>query len=313
MELMESLVDSVIDSQRNFNNIILSIGKEEAHCLFETGHEIIYEEGKIKSFFKKIYEALKNAWKKIKSVFDKFINMLTDSLFGSEEYFTFEFKFNYQSQGPTITSDVVKASILEYADKAFIEDAYDVKLKKEGPTEICRNVQNKFNQIMRELKEMNSKSTKNYLSTTNADASSILRGAALGLNMPLSSDDFSKYLKKELGLDKPVAKLSYRGDIVVHEVLYGKQTAVDSARRAFSSTGKAFVQLEKDLKIAEKETSTDSDSVPWLSSCMVITSAAIAILQASQVSYVAAVNKFRSNCKQISLKCVNMYLASLNQ
>ena len=79
MSLTESYIDTIVCNERNFNSIILSIGKEEYNYIKENGNvEIIYEEGKISNFFKRIKEAILSAWNRIKEMFKKTEKITSD-------------------------------------------------------------------------------------------------------------------------------------------------------------------------------------------------------------------------------------------
>lgn len=82
----EAGMNLVAESENNYNNIMKAIAMDELYALESTGAEIVYESGRLKSFFTKVKDFFKKLWEKIKGIFVKFFASINSMVLKDKEF-----------------------------------------------------------------------------------------------------------------------------------------------------------------------------------------------------------------------------------
>ena len=119
----EAALASIVEAENNYNNIMQAIGIDEFTFLEENGYEMVYTESSASGFLGKVKEFFKNLYQKIKGLFQKFIALI-DSYAKSDKDFVnkyrrqlltvntkdFEYKgFNFVKLAPNVGVAMDKA------------------------------------------------------------------------------------------------------------------------------------------------------------------------------------------------------------
>lgn len=74
------------ESENNYNSIMKAVALDELYVLESTGMEIVYEDGRIKSFLQKVKEFFVKLWEKVKGIFAKFFAKMSSLITKDKEF-----------------------------------------------------------------------------------------------------------------------------------------------------------------------------------------------------------------------------------
>ena len=158
MDMDEMAIGHVVESEENFNKIMMAIGIHEATVYAESGEEVVYTEGTLSDIKDKIVSFIKSVWNKIVGLFKRFMSMIDSWTKDDKEFlkkykgelvkragklkdFTFNgYKFTIGNK-PTLgiahltkkVTEVNADSFDKYTDEDQTEDNYtDIEEKERG-------------------------------------------------------------------------------------------------------------------------------------------------------------------------------------
>ena len=239
MDMDEMAIGHVVESEENFNKIMMAIGIHEATVYAESGEEVVYTEGALSDIKDKIVSFIKSVWNKIVGLFKRFMSMI-DSWTKDDKEFLKKYKGEL----------VKRAGKL----KDFTFSGYNFTIENKATKGIAF--------LSTVAATNNNAQFNNFKDKTEEDYSDIeerIRGAAInsmgGSSGTYTASEFSKELF-ELLRDGESSKVELENiDITkILGELEGSKTARKEAEKAFKAAKKACDDFIKEIERTNKDT-----------------------------------------------------------
>lgn len=173
----------VVENEQNYNKLMQAIAIAELCHLESTGEEMVYTEGVVSDFFKKVKEMFKKILAKIAGLFKKFIAMI-DGFFKNDKDFLTKYEKDLNDANP---------KNLTYKGYKFDIDAWTPATDSKSVSDIkaifAKAVKDDGNHDTKEIEKFEDNDTRE-------DMLEVLRGEVLGTNKKVSSDDLSTEIFK---------------------------------------------------------------------------------------------------------------------
>ena len=243
----EMAMDIVIDTHRNYNTIMESIGIMELSYLEQTGKEMVYTEGTLSDMFQAVKKFILKIWDKIKAFFKRFI-MLFDTYFKDDKAFVDKYRKQIFT-GKSLTD-------FEFKGYKFIDiySSADKMIKKCSNMATESHNQVKGNTTDKDAGKLD-KANEGYDDKLEAD-----RGTILKEGLEVSGEKFTdSEFKKELhdgfrgGEDKEDLDGEWKSADAAVSRLVGSKDNRKKLKDLFNSTKKAIDSSIKDVESKQRE------------------------------------------------------------
>lgn len=111
--LIEASMEGILESERNWNNMMLEMANREYSVLEATGREIVYEGVDIKGIFNKVVEWFKGVWEKISGLFKKFLAFISSKI-SSDKKFLVNYEVKIKNGYNNLKSDGFSCKCYDY-------------------------------------------------------------------------------------------------------------------------------------------------------------------------------------------------------
>ena len=261
---IEGALAIVAESEENYNKIMKAIGISELNYFEATGVEMVYEAGKIRALFDKVIEFFENLIKKVKAMYQRFVQWLDQYTKGGEEFvkkyettiknkdltgFKYEgFKFdNLGDIKSVLFTDGKKAmgAVSEvFADATDLKDfKFDASRTKDGSAYTKSPVEKKVDE---------------YRAIANSpDREDELRGEVFGNGGKVSAGEFTEKLFSffRSGATGKKSTTTLDGDDVKESLTHIKSAKTDiaNAKKAAKEVQEEIQKVITKLKTAKKK------------------------------------------------------------
>lgn len=283
-DLMEACIETALANEKNFNTLMMTIAHEEMSYFIENGVEMIYEEGKVSNFFKRIKDIIDLAWKKIKALFDKVVSKISEWV-TSDKAFCKKYK----------------DAIMKYGSKVEVDNVYNTIGKSSDGmyTTISNKLTTKINDVF--------DNRSNYKDTSASDIIGQIKAEVVGKSGKLDSGDFKKALKAYFRMDDKVT-VGSDGTTIFNELAAGKTTQ-KLVKASYNTAKSSIANLKKTLQATEKKANTvaksnGSDSTSGFGIVASLCSAGVSMLNEAQQVQISAISNTHTVCRKLAVKCV---------
>lgn len=320
--IAESRIQALITNEQNSNMILMALVNEQMSQLFESNQVMLNESNFITSFFKGIFSLLSKAWEKIKSIFQSFLDMLfnrsgSSSSNGSSSSSSSNAKKSKTEEKKQVKTIDKKTAINMFANKVYLDEGYKVKQNDEVMYVITGgNLNNFFEDIGNNFELIDKNGPRAMLNMKipdDFDVVGYIRGIIITRQFKsISRDEFISEMKKMLGLDKKVPRVSYSANDIIESSSQNYNKCKKEVEKMFNEYKKEINSAEKELKEQEKEMASMmnnpifADAQKALNIVRLAITGMNAILTDSQYILLDAIKIEINQASQLAKKCIDM-------
>ena len=237
-----------LESEQNFNNILMAIATQEIATFESTGVSMVYTEGSLKDIGKSIKNAILKAWEKIKGVFKRAIDWISQFIFTNKKFVE-----RYKGKTVKVPTDK-KFKGFDYSNAAtdrekaseipkLISDTINMNMTKvAGGVENIKNIEEG---LRKDIVKKVGGTTSGDSSDFAADLKKALRGGKdekYDLDLKVSDYDASINIISNGKQTKSILKKSYSSN---EKMIKALVDLVDSKRRAAEKGSEAESKLKE--------------------------------------------------------------------
>lgn len=271
-----------LENEQNYNMIMNAFMMQEVAALESTGEELVYEAGKVKSFFSAVQEAINRFWQKIQGVFKNVMNKITASVAANKKF------------------------INKYKNEKLLKPTKEAKFKGynfPGYTPMFHRVPIELNKAI-DTSKLSTITKDNVDNATEAFKNNFdnikdkIRGAMCGKSTTITEDNYKDELKLSFYGSKEKVDVELIEFSKLIEQLDSAKNISNMLRDMYKNSQKAVSEIKKGIKKAEKDVEKNDNKNAAMKYAKCFTDAVNASLPIMSMAFSAKISSLTSRMIQ---------------
>lgn len=297
----------IVENEQNYNEMMKAVGLDELRYFEENGTEVIYEGGRAKAFFTKLREFFKKVYQKIKDLFMKFMGMLDKVIKNDKDFVKKYTKLllntktsGFEFKGFRFTLDATNVNA--------VEKRIDAYMKRQKLTRESAMPQTTPAKIATQQKAVED------WRAGRVDHQNAMRGYVTSAGKSVTEAELTKTLFKVFRDGEDTKEVLDNVSISKQlEIIGGYKEAKKVAKKNFNELEKSINNVLKDLKTQENKLSNPGDklmedanatAVRYISELYSATKDKLNVLQKVNGAAMSAMRQERAQAKAICTRLV---------